>query len=204
MEQPQEIFRCSQCRMEYYADGFNVDRLGRRRKGCKKCSDLNRSYRARQSQCKCEHGKITHLCVICKPERYILKVLTKRISRFLTTEQRAGRKINELVGCSIPEFIEYLQPQLDELGVTWADYVDKWVLDYRLQMVQDDDGKYRKGWKNETGKWVGATVEQKVKRLHYTNMKPTMSDPDWARGFRYGRNHLTDKELTEVLTEFGF
>ena len=47
MEQPQEIFRCSQCRMEYHADGFNVDRLGRRRKGCKKCSDLNRSYRAR-------------------------------------------------------------------------------------------------------------------------------------------------------------
>lgn len=33
--------------MEYHTDGFNVDRLGRRRKGCKKCSELNRSYRAR-------------------------------------------------------------------------------------------------------------------------------------------------------------
>lgn len=46
--QQREIFRCSQCRMEYYADGFNVDRLGRRRKGCKRCSDLNRAYRSRQ------------------------------------------------------------------------------------------------------------------------------------------------------------
>jgi hypothetical protein len=33
--------------MEYHTDGFNVDRLGRRRKGCKKCSTLNRTYRAR-------------------------------------------------------------------------------------------------------------------------------------------------------------
>ena len=64
--------------------------------------------------------------------------------------------------------------------MAWADYVDKWVLDYRLQM------------------------SQKVKCLHHTNLKPRMSDPDWARGFRYGRNHLTDEELTKVLAEFGF
>jgi len=48
MEQQQEIFRFSQCRMEYHTDGFNFDRLGRRRKGCKKCSELNRSYRSRR------------------------------------------------------------------------------------------------------------------------------------------------------------
>ena len=204
MEQPQEIFRCSQCRMEYHADGFNVDRLGRRRKGCKKCSALNRSYRARRAPLKCEHGKITYQCSICKPESYVLKVITKRISRALATEERAGRMTADLMGCSIPELIEYLQPQLDELGVTWADYVDKWILDYRLQIGQSDDGKYRKGWQDKTGRWVRATLEQSVELLHYTNLKPKMSDPDWARGVRHGRNHLDDEEVDVLLTEFGF
>ena len=55
-ERPQRIepfFRCSQCRMEYAADGFDVDRLGRRRKGCKECSERNRVYRANR----CSHGR---------------------------------------------------------------------------------------------------------------------------------------------------
>ncbi len=55
-ERPQAVepfFRCTQCRMEYAADGFNVDRLGRRRKGCKACSERNRVYRASR----CSHGR---------------------------------------------------------------------------------------------------------------------------------------------------
>ena len=88
--------------------------------------------------------------------------------------------------------------------MTWTDYVDKWVLDYRLQMGQNDDGKYRKAWQDEVGHWVRATVEHRAERLHYTNLVVKMSDPDWARGVRYGRNHLTDDELTAVLAEFGF
>ena len=190
--------------MEYHTDGFNVDRLGRRRKGCKKCSALNRSYRARQAPLKCEHDKATYQCAICKPESYVLKVITKRIGRALTMEERAGRITADLMGCSIPELIEYLQPQLDELGLTWADYVDRWVLDYRLQFGQSDDAKYRKGCQDKTGRWVKATVEQKVERLHYTNLKLKMSDPKWARGVRHGHNHLTDEELADVLAEFGF
>jgi len=135
---------------------------------------------------------------------YIYKVLTKRINRVLTVEQRAGRMTADLMACSIPELTEYLQPQLDELGVTWADYVDKWILDYRLQIGQSDDGKYRKGWQDKTGRWVRATLEQSVERLHFTNLKPKMSDPDWAGGVRHGRNHLDDEELDALLTEFGF
>ena len=55
-EQPQTaepLFRCTQCRMEYTSEGFNVDRHGRRRKGCKACSERNRLYRLNR----CEHGE---------------------------------------------------------------------------------------------------------------------------------------------------
>ena len=55
-EQPQPtepLFRCTQCRMEYTSEGFNVDRHGRRRKGCKACSERNRLYRSNR----CAHGE---------------------------------------------------------------------------------------------------------------------------------------------------
>jgi hypothetical protein len=71
-------------------------------------------------------------------------------------------------------------------------------------MGQDDDGQFQKAWQDETGHWVKATLEQKVKRLHHTNLVPKMSDPGWARGVRHGRNYLDDEELVAVLAEFGF
>ena len=38
-QQPQQrdIVRCSMCKMEHFADNFDVDRLGRRRKTCRDC-----------------------------------------------------------------------------------------------------------------------------------------------------------------------
>ena len=83
---PNETFRCSQCRREYRADGFNVDRLGRRRKGCKQCSETNRRYRAAKASKvynPCPHGRNSgSQCSHCDREGYQRMTALRDFHRF--------------------------------------------------------------------------------------------------------------------------
>ena len=57
-----ETFQCSGCHKRFFADGFKVDRLGRRLKTCLECNVRAKVNREAQ---KCEHGHPKSMCQQC-------------------------------------------------------------------------------------------------------------------------------------------
>jgi hypothetical protein len=152
-EQP--TYQCSGCHKRFFADGFDVNRLGSRYKSCKTC--VTRS-RANVERNKCEHGRNRYQCKDCG-----------------TGHCKHGRVKSRCHECD-PCAHGHHRSRCVECGAT--------------PLVRE----YKPALRCEHSK---ITYQCAI-------CKPKMSDPDWARGFRNGRNHLTDEELTKVLAEFGF
>ena len=144
-EQP--TYQCSGCHKRFFADGFDVNRLGRRYKSCKECIARSHANAARN---KCEHGRSKYQCIDCGTGHCDHGKVTSKCRVCNACEH--GRCRNRCADCG-----------------------------------------------NRPPRPPVATVEQCAERLHDTNLKPKLSDPDWVRGIRYGRNHLTDDELDSIL-----
>ena len=50
----EETIRCSGCKKNFFADGFKVNRLGRRLKTCLECNDRQKG---KVERTKCPHGR---------------------------------------------------------------------------------------------------------------------------------------------------
>ena len=58
----EELVKCTGCKMMWRLDGFDIDRLGRRRKTCLRCKERRDANR---EKVKCEHNRQRYQCLDC-------------------------------------------------------------------------------------------------------------------------------------------
>jgi len=75
-------------------------------------------------------------------------------------------KSSEYLGCEIEEFREYIENQFTE-GMTWENY-GEWHIDHIIPL-----------------QYKNPTMEEVVKRLHFTNTQPLWASDNMSKGNRY-------------------
>lgn len=111
---------------------------------------------------KCEeHNKM--ICLVCITHRkpgLRTRLRNRMYDAFKNMDYKWNvKKFDEYLGCSIDEFIKYIEPLMKERNFTWEDYGDNnedWELDHIKPLIPQDSINY----------------EEFIKRLHYTNIQP--------------------------------
>ena len=222
----QETIRCSRCKKNFFADGFKVNRLGRRLKTCIECC----ASRNASSECnKCPHGRTRNMCRECG-------------GASICEHNRRRRQCRECGGSSICEH-GHLRAHCwscDPAGALWkraknrigmaigtkaragrstADLLgcDKATFYHHIEALFKDgmcwariseidiDHRMPIGYKGVAG--GSPTLEEKVARLDYRNCQPLWAADNMAKGNRWADPPaekppaltLTDDELAELI-----
>lgn len=103
--------------------------------------------------------------------------LNKKLKKALKGEKFEEKNTMEYLGCSMEEFIKYIEDQFEE-GMSWENYgriedVRCWHLDHRIPAF------YKENEDDEI------TKEVIIKRSHYTNFQPMWEDENISKGNKY-------------------
>lgn len=163
--------KCVDCRLEF--EQKNRCEHNRRRSACKECDGSAFCEHNKQKiQCRqcsaytfCEHNiKKTH-CRICAPNGHLRQVITTRI------RQVEGEipHWSSCIGIDLESYRKYLSDKFTD-GMSWDNY-GEWHIDHIVPLA------YREGG-------VVPTIEETIRRLHYTNTQPLWAVDNYAKGNR--------------------
>jgi len=130
----------------------------------------------------CEHGKRRTRCIDCEGgtvcEHKILRntcrycdfigFLTSRVrSRVCSAIKSKSKRTIEYLLCDIETYKKYLEDQFVS-GMTWENYGKVWDIDHIVPI-----------------KYQNPTIEEVIKRLHYTNTQPLWKEMNMKKGNRF-------------------
>jgi len=146
---------CIQC------NGPGICEHNKIRRECKDCGGSRFCvHNRRRTHCRdcgggsfCEHDIMRNDCMECAPNNAIAGRLRTRIRSALKNNSRTI-STNELIGCEIENFKEYLE-NMFEVGMSWENY-GEWHIDHRKPCASFDL----------------SNPSQQVICFHYTNLQP--------------------------------
>jgi len=164
------IFRCKDC------GGVSICEHDRQRSYCRDCVGNSICEHDRQRRyckiCKgssiCEHNKHKHTCKVCDFGGYLSGIVRSRIRGALKGDKKLSSK--EYLCCSIEIFKKHIEVRFVE-GMSWENH-GKWEIDHIKPIKFKEDGKE-------------PSVEEIIKRLHYTNTQPLWKKDNIAKGNRF-------------------
>ena len=176
MNNEQATFECSRCNKFFFAEGFKVDRLGKRLKTCLECNARSKGERER---CKCPHGRQKQSCrdcggsSFCKHEHIRAQCrICSPLSSKESTELRNFRHYQKIPWWPYLVHQELPRDYYDEVATKIAARFSKLLEEGRVRQDEYDAlMTKRKEWE-----------------------PPPPKDP----------LKLTDTEVTDLLAEFGF
>jgi hypothetical protein len=139
--------------------GSQICKHGKIKFICKKCGG---------SQI-CEHQIRKDQCKICDPNGHLTHIVRNSVQRNLKSN-KTNRSI-EYLGCDIATYKEHIEKQFTE-GMTW-DNMGEWEIDHIKPM------KYKEN-KDDI-----ITLEENMKRLHFTNTQPLWKADNRTKGNRF-------------------
>ena len=99
------------------------------------------------------------------PEFKILTILRARLREALKNNSKSASTL-ELLGCTVPEFKDYLEPQFQE-GMTWSNNTKHgWHIDHIRPCASFD---------------MEDPIQQQ-ECFHYTNLQPLWAEDNWSKG----------------------
>ena len=98
-----------------------------------------------------------------------MHVISSRVSKALKKKKELSSQ--EYLGCDIETFKKHIEEQFTE-GITWENYGKVWHIDHKIPLKYKEDG-------------IPPTLEEVIKRLHYTNTQPMLASENIAKGNHY-------------------
>jgi len=159
--------RCKDC------GGSQICKHGREKYTCKECGGKGIcSHNNQKAICKecqgaqiCQHNKRKNSCIICDKIGYLKKTMrTVVISRL---GDNATEHYTTYYGCTASEYKFYIDGLLADTEYSW-DNRDLWDLDHKIPINYNNP-----------------TLEEKIKRLHYSNTAPLWKIENLKKGDKY-------------------
>ena len=158
---------CKEC-----GGGSQICQHNRIKYTCKECGGSQICPHNRiKSRCKecgggsiCEHNSLRTQCKQCNFSGYLSSIVRTRIHNALKCKK--SKKTFEYLGCDVEIFKEHIEKQFKD-GMSWDNH-GEWHIDHIIPL------KYNK-----------PTIEQTIKRLHYTNTQPLWASDNISKGNRY-------------------
>lgn len=119
-----------------------------------------------------------------KPERKIAVALRGRVKRYMRNKTGASRKSQELLGCSVAHFRQYIEKQFQP-GMTWNNHglgKNKWNIDHIIPCAYFDLTK----------------EEDQKKCFHYTNMRPLWQTENFAKRDKVGPKEFAENYKNQI------
>ena len=165
-EHGREKSKCKEC------GGAQICEHGREKSACKECDGAqiceHNKVRSRCKDCDggsiCEHGRIRSTCKVCNPAGHLKNIVSRRIHHALKSDKEL--RSLEYIGCDIETLRTHLENQFTE-GMTWENQ-GLWHIDHIIPVAYDNP-----------------TSEQKIERLHYTNLQPLWAVDNISKGNRF-------------------
>lgn len=165
--------RRSQCKD---CGGSQICEHGIQRGVCKVCGGSQICEHGKQrSICKvcggssiCKHGKQRCRCKDCDLHGYLAKISRNRIYKALKGDKDLSSE--EYLGCDIKIFKKHIEDQFEE-NMSWDNH-GKWHIDHITPVKYKKDG-------------LIPTLEEVIKRLHYTNTQPLWASENRSKGNRF-------------------
>ena len=151
-----------------------------------KCKDTT-CHRKKNTSLYCWHGRIRSTCVpcdggeicyhkvrrqrckVCCPNGHLAFIASSAIRSALNGSK--SKRSKEYLGCTIEQFRTYLEKQFKD-GQTWENHGKVWHIDHIIPLKYKDGG-------------LNPTLEETVKRLHYTNTQPLWAKENISKGNKY-------------------
>jgi hypothetical protein len=158
--------------MCYECNGASICEHKKRKSQCKDCKgsqicvhNKNKHYcrKCNGSQI-CSHKKIKNKCRICNPLGHLAHIVSSRIRHSLVKNKNLTSI--KYLECDLKTYRSYLENKFLE-GMSWDNFGD-WHIDHIIPL-----------------KYNNPTIEQVIKRLHYTNTQPLWKIDNLRKGNRY-------------------
>ena len=157
-------------------DGSQICQHKKIRSRCKECKGGSICEHNRHKEdCKdcggsqiCEHKKERKKCKICNFKGYLRDIISSRI--YCALKQNKELSSQEYIGCSTEKLKEHLEKQFKN-GMTWENQ-GQWHIDHIIPVNYKENGQE-------------PTLEEVIKRLHYTNLQPLWASENMSKGNRY-------------------
>jgi len=161
---------CKEC------GGSQICIHGKRRSICKECGGgqicIHRRIRSICKECGgsqiCEHLKERRHCQICDPVGHLCHTVSVRVR--LALKCNKTNNSFKYLGISITEYKKYIENQFKE-GMTWENH-GEWHIDHKIPLKYKQDG-------------VEPSLEETIKRLHYTNTWPMWASENLSKGNKF-------------------
>ena len=148
----------------------------RQKSYCKECGGGSICPHNRvKSSCKecggsqvCPHNRFKSECKECDPVGHLRQIVSSRVKSALRAKK--SKKSIEYLGCTIDEFKEHIESQFEE-GMTWDNH-GEWHIDHIVPIKYKEDGEV-------------PTLEDTIKRLHWSNTQPLWASDNIAKGNRF-------------------
>ena len=144
----------------------------RQRSQCKECGGASIcKHNRRRTTCKecgggsiCNHGRQRNQCKECDPCGHLSTLIANRCRNAIKSKN-TERKM-EYLRCTIEEFKNHLESKFKD-GMTWDNH-GEWHIDHIIPL------KYGK-----------PSLEETIKRLHWTNTQPLWAVENMSKGNKY-------------------
>jgi hypothetical protein len=161
------------CR-ECDGNGFCEHRKQKRR--CRECDGTAFcGHGTRKERCRecdgtafCGHGKEKYKCRECDFQGYLKDLVSRRVHHALQSDKQM--KTLEYLECTVEQLKQHLEQQFKE-GMTWENK-GKWHIDHIIPIKYKENGEE-------------PSLEEIIKRLHYTNLQPLWASENISKGNRY-------------------
>ncbi len=157
---------CSRCKKELTQENSNI-KNGRILKTCKICNDYNKNN---LNKYLLEDSN--------RLRNSINRRLNEELKDIFKTDTRKNNKYKDYLGCDINEYMNYLKTTFLQ-GCDFDNHSCLWEIDHILPL-------------NEKG----ITIEEKIKRFHYSNTRCYYLEANQRKG---NRTSLREAERTEEL-----
>jgi hypothetical protein len=116
----------------------------------------------------CIHDKHKIVCYECNPISYLKNLVSTRIRNSLKIKgiEKKNKSIDYL-GCNILQFKEHLESQFTE-GMSWEKIGSEIHIDHKIPIC-----------------YQTPSLEEVIKRLHYTNLQPMWAKDNMSKGSRF-------------------
>ena len=118
---------------------------------------------------KCIHNVNRNHCKECNPLGHLKSTVSNRVRSALKSKK--SKASIEYLGCDIPFYKEYLENQFKP-GMTWENH-GEWHIDHIIPVFYKENEKDK------------LTLEETIKRLHYTNTQPLWASENMSKNNRY-------------------
>lgn len=162
---------CKEC------NGGSLCEHKKRKDRCKDCKDLygahqyceHGSFKTTCVECEggciCEHKTRRNRCEYCDFPGYLCAKTSSKVRYFIRQEE--SKRTIEYLCCDITTYKKYLEDQFVD-GMNWDNYGKEWDIDHIVPL-----------------KYENPTLEEVMKRLHYTNTQPLWKKMNIQKGNRY-------------------